>query len=313
LRFRRERCAIELRQFRSRQDAGGPAGWKPALRFGSTRAAANRQPPTANCQPICYLARVTAPSSETSTHAWGTQPEMFGPRHEHRLGMIVREVERLPRGARILDGAVGLGQLAVRMQQRGYRVFGIDYAFDAALHVRRNSSVPAVVGDMTRMPFRTGVFDGVTTGETLEHLDADANAAQEIGRVLREGGTCIATVPALQSLWSASDDYYEHRRRYSRAQLRTLFAHLRVDKAKYWGFPIVLVYDTLFLLPMNKRRARRRVDEDAALRSVAKVGRRRGLVSIVRAIFRLDSLFGWLPFGPGLLMVATKVSRKTPM
>ena len=242
----------------------------------------------------------------SSTHAWGTQPEMFGPRHEHRLGMILREADRLLRGGRVLDGAVGLGQLAVRMQQRGLRVFGIDYAFEAALHVRRTTSVPVVVGDMTKMPFRTAAFDGVTTGETLEHLDDDAAAAREIARVLREGGACIATVPALQSLWSASDDYYEHRRRYTRRQLAKIFSALRVEKARYWGFPTVLAYDTLFLLPMNKRRARRRVDEDAALQSVAKAGRSRGLVRIVRAVFALDHLFEWIPFGPGLLMVGRK-------
>src|SRR5690606_15822137 len=155
-----------------------------------------------------------------------------------------------------------LGQLSVRMQQRGYRVCGIDYSFDAALHVRRNTTIPVVVGDMTRMPFRDGAFGGVTTGETLEHLDDDASAAGEIGRVLAEDGTCIATVPALQSLWSYSDDYYEHRRRYSRAQLTSMFerAKLSISSAKYWGFPVILAYDTLFLLPMNKRRARRQVD-----------------------------------------------------
>jgi SAM-dependent methyltransferase len=251
------------------------------------------------------------PSSETSTHAWGTQPEMFGPRHEHRLGMIVREVERLPRGARILDGAVGLGQLAGRMQQRGYRVVGIDYAFEAALHVKRTSTIPAVVGDMTRMPFRDGAFDGVTTGETLEHLDNDRAAAAEIARVLRDGGSCIATVPALQSLWTASDVYFEHRRRYSRAQLESMFtaAGLAIAKATYWGFPVVLTYDTLFLLPMNKRRARRGVDEDPALQQVARAGRSRTLVNVVRAVFAIDGLFSWLPFGPGLLMVARKVRR----
>lgn len=244
----------------------------------------------------------------TTTHAWGTQPEMFGPRHEHRLGMIVREVERLPRGARILDGAVGLGQLAGRMQASGRRIIGIDYAFDAALHVKRTSTIPAIVGDMTRMPFKDGVFDGVTTGETLEHLRDDAAAAREIGRVLRDGGSCIATVPALQSLWSASDDYYEHLRRYSRTQLGSLFhaAGLQVEKATYWGFPVVLTYDTLFLLPMNKRRARLKVDEDTALQSVAKAGKARWLVRLVRAVFSLDALFAWLPFGPGLLMVARK-------
>src|ERR1044071_2227491 len=202
-----------------------------------------------------------------STHKWGTQPELFGPRHEHRLAMIVREVERLPAGARILDGAVGLGQLARRMQQRGLRVIGIDYAFEAALFATRNGT-PSVAGDMTRMPFRDGAFDGVTTGETLEHLDDDAGAAREIGRVLRAGGTCIATVPALQSLWSKSDDYYEHRRRYARAQLTALFGGFEIVKAKFWGLPVVLAYDTIFLLPMNKRRARREVASDPALQSV---------------------------------------------
>lgn len=244
---------------------------------------------------------------EAHTHAWGTQPEMFGPRHEHRLGMIVREVERVPRGGRVLDGAVGLGQLAQRLSARGYRVTGIDYSFDAALHVRRNG-LPAVVGDLTRMPFRTGVFDAVTTGETLEHLDDDRSAANEIARVVHPGGIVVATVPALQMLWSASDDYYEHRRRYSRGALTDMFrrAGFAISKASFWGFPIVLTYDTLFILPMNKRRARRDVDSDPGLQSLAKAGRSRWLVRAVRAVFAIDRIFSWVPFGPGLLLVARK-------
>lgn len=233
---------------------------------------------------------------------------MFGPRHEYRLGIIVRETDRLPRGARVLDAAVGLGRLAERLQQRGLRPFGIDASFEAVLHVRRTFSIPVVLGDLTRLPFRDGVFQGVTTGETLEHLDDDAGAAREIGRVLRRDGIVVATVPALRSLWSASDDYYEHRRRYAREELATLFrgAGLEVQKASFWGFPVVLTYDTLFLLPMNKRRARRKVDDDAPLQSIARVGRSRWLVGLARAIFSVDRLFGFIPFGPGLILVAKK-------
>src|ERR1700753_1061091 len=215
--------------------------------------------------------------AETHTHAWGTQPEMFGPRHEHRLGMTLAEVDKLPPRSRLLDGAIGLGQLATRMQQRGHRVVGIDYSFDAALHVKKTSSIPVVVGDMTKMPFRAGAFDAMTTGETLEHLDDDASAVNEIGRIVRRGGICIATVPALRSLWSSSDDYYEHRRRYARDELTGRFRHagFTIAKAAFWGFPIVLAYDTIFLLPMNKRRAKRDVGSDAALQSVARAGRSR--------------------------------------
>ncbi len=244
------------------------------------------------------------------THQWGSQPEMFGPRHEHRLSIILAETKRLPRGARVLDAAVGLGQLARRLQQQGLRVFGIDAAFDAVLHVRRTSSIPVVLGDLTRLPFRDGAFDGVTTGETLEHLDDDAGAVREIGRMLKSGGICVATVPALRSLWSASDDYYEHRRRYSRDELSALFVHagMSIETARYWGFPVVLAYDTLFLLPMNKRRARRNVESDDALRSIARAGKSQTLIKVVRAVFAIDRLFGFIPFGPGLLLVAKMAS-----
>ena len=249
------------------------------------------------------------PVTQIHTHAWGTQPEMFGPRHEHRLGIILREAGRLPAGARVLDAAVGLGQLAQRLAGRGLRPVGIDASLEAVLHVRRTTGIPAVLGDLTRLPFRDGVFAGVTTGETLEHLDDDASAASEIARVLKPGGSVIATVPALRILWTSSDDYYEHRRRYSREELSKLFrsSGMAIDRARYWGFPVVLTYDTLFLLPMNKRRARKSVDADGALRSVAKAGRSRALIGLVRAAFAVDRLFGWVPFGPGLLLVARKL------
>jgi SAM-dependent methyltransferase len=235
---------------------------------------------------------------------------MFGPLHAHRLGRMLREVANLPPGSRILDGAVGLGTLAVSMQQSGHRAFGIDYSFDAALHVRMTSTVPVVVGDMTRMPFRDGVFDGVTSGETLEHLEGDAAAAREMRRVVREGGICVITVPALMSLWSSSDDYYGHLRRYSRDSLRALFrsAGLDVAKTRYWGFPAALAYDIAFLRRMNRRRATRPVTDDRMLRGVARVGKLRPLVALVRAAFNVDYLFAWVPYGPGLLLVARKTS-----
>jgi SAM-dependent methyltransferase len=233
---------------------------------------------------------------------------MFGPLHAHRLGRMIHEVRRLPAGSRLLDGAVGLGTLALRMQERGYRVVGIDASFDAVLHVRRTTSIPVVLGDMTKMPFRDAAFDGMTTGETLEHLDAHEAAAGEIRRIIRDDGICVATVPAMMSLWSEADVYYDHRRRYSREELSALFetAGMTVRKATYWGFPTALTYDLLFLRRMNRRRAQKRVQDDAMLRSVARIGKLKSLTGFVRAVFSIDHLFAWLPFGPGLLLVAQK-------
>jgi SAM-dependent methyltransferase len=232
---------------------------------------------------------------------------MYGPRHEHRLGAMLRLVD-LPRGARVLDAAAGIGLLAERLRERGYRPFGIDFEILSAAHARRRAGLSFVVGDVSRLPFRDGVFDGLTSGETLEHLEDDEAAAREFARVLKPGGACLVMVPALQALWSASDDYNLHRRRYSRSRLRSLFSLLPFDvrSIRFWGFPIVLLYDFVFILPMNRRRMRFRLGEDARLQSVARAGRARWLVRLVRAAFSIDRLFAFVPFGPELILVARR-------
>src|SRR5439155_9481243 len=125
----------------------------------------------------------------------------------------------------------------------------------------------------------------------------------ELARVLRRGGRCVATVPAMRVLWSASDDFYQHRRRYSRPELVALFraAGFELERASFWGFPMVLLYDVVLLLPVNRRRAR-----SGAVPALARAGRLPILVGLVRALFAIDRLFGWIPFGPGLLLVARK-------
>ena len=227
---------------------------------------------------------------------------MFGPRLLHRLGLILNALEPLPPQSRILDAACGLGQLLEQLQKRGARAFGIDGEIEAAIHARRTTGASVVVGDMTRLPFRNGVFDAITSGETLEHLDDDAAAAREIARLLRAGAKLVVTVPALRMLWTFSDDYYEHRRRYSRKEIVRLLtgAGLNVERANYWGFPLVLLYDYVVGLPMNRRRAK----TGDTIPTLARAGKSRGLVGAVRAAFALDRLFSWIPFGPGLILVA---------
>ena len=230
------------------------------------------------------------------TYEWGTMPEMFGPRHEHRIGFILRETGKIRRGGRLLEAAVGLGQMARRLSDQGHRVFGVDGSLEAARFVRNNSPVPVIVGDITRLPFREGTFRIVTSGETLEHIPDDEAAAREIGRVLEIDGTCVVTVPALEILRNPSDTYYEHLRRYTKRNLSQLFerAGVQVVRAFFWGFPIVLIYDFLFILPMNFRRRTTSIESDPALRSLARAGRSRPLVRTVIALFtRIDSSDGF--------------------
>ena len=68
------------------------------------------------------------------------------------------------------------------------------------------------------LPFRSGSFDVVLATEVLEHVtDAEA-AAEEIRRVLRPGGSLLATVPFIYPVHEAPYDF----RRFTHHGLRSL-------------------------------------------------------------------------------------------
>jgi SAM-dependent methyltransferase len=53
----------------------------------------------------------------------------------------------------------------------------------------------AVAGDVERLPFRSGVFDGLVCDDTIEHLPNDEAGVRELARVLRPGGRALLATP----------------------------------------------------------------------------------------------------------------------
>jgi hypothetical protein len=77
-----------------------------------------------------------------------------------------------------------------------------------------------------------------------------------------------------------------------------------------WGWPILRLYDGIFLKRVNRRRLLHpgTVESDPALNMVSSLGRKRGLVHLVRSIFAFDRLFDGAPWGVGLLFSGRKNS-----
>ena len=63
-------------------------------------------------------------------------------------------------------------------------------------------------------------FDVVGAFDVLEHLVEDENALAQMFKAARPGGGLLLTVPQQRYLWSASDRFARHQRRYSRGELR---------------------------------------------------------------------------------------------
>ncbi len=127
---------------------------------------------------------------------------------------------------------------------------GLGYA------ARRVPSAAFMQMDARRIPF-SEEFDVVGAFDVLEHIDDDVAVLDQAFKALRPGGHLLLTVPQHAWLWSPSDDYARHERRYSASEL-----HAKLGAA---GF--VLRRSTSFvslLLPMmlaSRLKSRRKQGE----------------------------------------------------
>jgi SAM-dependent methyltransferase len=67
---------------------------------------------------------------------------------------------------------------------------------------------PDVQADAARLPVREGAIDVVVMIELLEHVPDPAAAVDEARRVLRVGGTLIASVPFVAAIHGDPSDYF---------------------------------------------------------------------------------------------------------
>jgi SAM-dependent methyltransferase len=250
---------------------------------------------------------------------WGADPEFFGPRHAHREDRLVRRLREVaPVSGRHLECAAGVGSLSLTLAQEGRMVVAADLS-PLSLSVLRDRADTAgvgdrvlpVVADITCLPFADNTFSSATSAETLEHVPGHDVAILELARVLATGGWLVGTVPAGPRQWSDWDDWAGHLRRYTAPEMESILESAGLEpNVVVWGWPLLRLYDAVFLRNINRRRLRSdsSVDQDPTLKRVASLGQQKWLVTIVRWLFHLDLIFDGVPWGVGLLLTARKPS-----
>lgn len=72
--------------------------------------------------------------------------------------------------------------------------------------------------DARSIPFRAE-FDVVCAFDVIEHIDQDVDVLRQMRMACAPAGMVVVTVPQHRLLWSESDTYAGHKRRYSRTDL----------------------------------------------------------------------------------------------
>ncbi len=151
-----------------------------------------------------------------------------------------------PAGVRVLDVGAGTGGVLSKLAERS-EAWGAEFSAEGAAFIR-SRDLRVVRAGLPQLPFRDGAFDVVVSLDVFEHVQDDLAAMAEVRRVLRPGGRLIATVPALQWLWSEHDEALHHHRRYHLRQFRQGLeaAGFSVRRLSY--------YNTLLLPPIAATR-----------------------------------------------------------
>jgi SAM-dependent methyltransferase len=93
---------------------------------------------------------------------------------------------------------------------------------------------------LSHLPADTELFDYLMSFEVLEHLEDDSAALRAWSAYLKPGGTLLLSVPARMKMWSASDIWAGHFRRYELDELRNKVRHsgFEVDRIVTYGWPL---------------------------------------------------------------------------
>ncbi len=211
-------------------------------------------------------------------------------------------------GDRLIELGCGSGNVVEYINRRGIPLEGGDIFMDAITFARRKSQARFFRIDLNALPFRDE-YDAVGLFDVLEHIEDDRKVLENIRNALKSKGMLFITVPAGKNLWSYYDEFYCHKRRYEKQELKDLLegAGFRVVTMSYYVFLLhPLVYLTRKLSPKYR-------SENTDIRKSDAVDISPFLNRILTAIMYLEAfiiMYVSLPWGSSLIAVAEKIPEQ---
>ncbi|MFC1790374.1 class I SAM-dependent methyltransferase [Patescibacteria group bacterium] len=155
-------------------------------------------------------------------------------RRTHRVRIdkslrLIKKYKECQEGQKLkaLDIGCGDGQVAIRIKEIGYEIFGLDIAQDQ-VEVAKKNGVKAVVGDAEKkFPFKDSFFDVVFCGEIIEHLVDARPFILEINRILKKDGLLVLTTPNLTGLNDRVRMLFGYHPRHASPLSKNHYLHIR--------------------------------------------------------------------------------------
>ena len=145
----------------------------------------------------------------------------------------------------ILDVGCGTGR-GLQFFSRYGKVIGVDNSLEALKFCSKRKNKDVLLCSAESLALAGQSVDLIGMLDILEHIDNDLITLKEIFRVLKPGGIIMVTVPSYRFLWSEHDEALNHKRRYSKKDLKSKItkAGFKIKKLSFtittFFFPILL-------------------------------------------------------------------------
>jgi len=141
---------------------------------------------------------------------------------------------------KVLDLAIGTGNIASYLKSAGYEVSGLDFSI-GMLRVakRKNAAHHLIRADFRELPFKDSTFDGVySTFDSLNNiLDPQEllNTFKEVRRILRKGGPFVFD---LNTKWSLEFEWDNNTRVEETQNTISIWKSRYIDQISYLYFTL---------------------------------------------------------------------------
>ncbi|MBM2840010.1 MAG: hypothetical protein HW412_538 [Bacteroidetes bacterium] len=199
----------------------------------------------------------------------------------------------------VLDAGCGTGAILADAS-RYFTIYGMDTSELAIGFCRKRGLTNLFVGNLEEYT-EDRKFDVIMLLDVIEHIEDDLGVLHQALARLHEGGSVLVTVPAYQWLWSSHDVVNHHKRRYTRAQLRTVVSNAGFDVHHLTYFN-TLLFPLALMSRILARLAHTQEADDFRIPA-------RPINTLLHRIFRLEQYilpYASLPFGLSVLCWAAK-------
>jgi SAM-dependent methyltransferase len=163
-------------------------------------------------------------------------------------------LDRLPGGARLLDGGCGLGDWTIYFNSNELPTLGLDISRDTVAKLKSLfPDVDFAVGDIRDTGLPDKSFDGYFSWGTFEHFEEGLDrSVAEAWRILKPGGYLFITVP-FDNLRMAMIKAFESKREMEPANRPVRFYQWRLTRDELRDCLRVGGFDVLDIKPIHKR------------------------------------------------------------